>query len=73
MGWGRIPASSEKSRHGAGLRGRRAAREVATSVAVLDAVGTKYAQCGKSVESVGLKECGVRMHRTLSGALSGSH
>ncbi|WP_208862058.1 SulP family inorganic anion transporter [Streptomyces griseorubens] len=43
----------------------------ASSVAALDAVGTKYAQRGKTVEIVGLNEPSARMHKTLSGELAG--
>ncbi|MDQ0718342.1 SulP family sulfate permease [Streptomyces luteogriseus] len=45
----------------------------ASSVAALDAVETKYAQRGKSVEIIGLNEPSARMHRTLSGELTGGH
>lgn len=45
----------------------------ASSVAALDAIETKYAQRGKSVEIVGLNEPSARIHRTLSGELTGSH
>ncbi|MEY7979634.1 SulP family inorganic anion transporter [Streptomyces pilosus] len=45
----------------------------ASSVAALDAVETKYAQRGKSVEIVGLNEPSARIHRTLSGELTGGH
>ncbi|EMF27856.1 sulfate transporter [Streptomyces gancidicus BKS 13-15] len=44
----------------------------ASSVAALDAVETKYAQRGKTVEIVGLNEPSARIHRTLSGELTGS-
>ncbi|MGA5810084.1 SulP family inorganic anion transporter [Streptomyces cellulosae] len=44
----------------------------ASSVAALDAVETKYAQRGKTVEIVGLNEPSARMHKTLSGELTGS-
>ncbi|MEU4879572.1 SulP family inorganic anion transporter [Streptomyces althioticus] len=43
----------------------------ASSVAALDAVETKYAQRGKTVEIVGLNEPSARMHKTLSGELAG--
>ncbi|WP_435232467.1 SulP family inorganic anion transporter [Streptomyces althioticus] len=43
----------------------------ASSVAALDAVETKYAQRGKTVEIVGLNEPSARMHKTLSGELVG--
>ncbi|WP_329383163.1 SulP family inorganic anion transporter [Streptomyces sp. NBC_01351] len=42
----------------------------ASTVAALDAVETKYAQRGKSVEITGLNEHSARIHRTLSGELS---
>ena len=45
---------------------------VASSVAALDAVETKYAQRGKTVEIVGLNEPSARMHKTLSGEFTGS-
>jgi SulP family sulfate permease len=45
----------------------------ASSVAALDAVTTKYAQRGKTVEIVGLNEHSARMHGALSGELAGSH
>ncbi|MFJ9409208.1 SulP family inorganic anion transporter [Streptomyces sp. NPDC101393] len=41
----------------------------ASSVAALDAVETRYAQRGKTVEIVGLNEPSARIHRTLSGEL----
>jgi SulP family sulfate permease len=44
----------------------------ASSVAALDAVETKYAQRGKTVEIIGLNEPSARMHRTLSGELTGN-
>ncbi|MGW5512890.1 SulP family inorganic anion transporter [Streptomyces albogriseolus] len=44
----------------------------ASSVAALDAIGTKYAQRGKTVEIVGLNEPSARIHETLSGELTGS-
>ncbi|MFF5344744.1 SulP family inorganic anion transporter [Streptomyces althioticus] len=44
----------------------------ASSVAALDAIETKYAQRGKSVEIVGLNEPSAQMHKTLSGELAGS-
>ncbi|MFZ4186190.1 SulP family inorganic anion transporter [Streptomyces pseudogriseolus] len=43
----------------------------ASSVAALDAVETKYAQRGKTVEIVGLNEPSARIHKTLSGELTG--
>ncbi|MCX5387091.1 SulP family inorganic anion transporter [Streptomyces sp. NBC_00083] len=45
----------------------------ASSVAALDAIETKYAQRGKSVEIVGLNQPSARIHETLSGELTGSH
>lgn len=45
----------------------------ASSVATLDAVETKYAQRGKSVEIIGLNEPSADLHRTLSGELTGGH
>ncbi|MFI0352795.1 SulP family inorganic anion transporter [Actinomadura sp. 9N407] len=45
----------------------------ASSVAALDAVTTKYASRGKTVEIIGLNEGSARMHGTLSGELAGSH
>jgi SulP family sulfate permease len=45
----------------------------ASSVAVLDAIGTKYAQRGKSVEIVGLNDGSAHLHGRLSGELTGSH
>jgi SulP family sulfate permease len=44
----------------------------ASSVAALDAVTTKYARRGKTVEIVGLNEPSARMHDRLAGQL-GSH
>ncbi|MFJ4747421.1 MULTISPECIES: SulP family inorganic anion transporter [Streptomyces] len=44
----------------------------ASSVAALDAIGTKYARRGKTVEIVGLNEPSARIHTTLSGELTGS-
>ncbi|MEV5155344.1 SulP family inorganic anion transporter [Streptomyces werraensis] len=43
----------------------------ASSVAALDAIESKYAQRGKTVEIVGLNEPSARIHRTLSGELAG--
>ncbi|MEU4465929.1 SulP family inorganic anion transporter [Streptomyces sp. NPDC024017] len=43
----------------------------ASSVAALDAVEAKYAQRGKSVEIIGLNESSARLHRALSGELTG--
>jgi SulP family sulfate permease len=45
----------------------------ASSVAALDAVTTKYAARGKTVEIIGLNEPSAKMHDTLSGELAGSH
>ncbi|KIE23368.1 sulfate permease [Streptomyces sp. MUSC 125] len=45
----------------------------ASSVAALDAIETKYAQRGKTVEIVGLNERSAHIHGTLSGELAGSH
>lgn len=45
----------------------------ASSVATLDAVETKYAQRGKSVEIIGLNKPSADLHRTLSGELTGGH
>ena len=42
----------------------------ASSVAALDAVTTKYARRGKTVEIVGLNEPSARMHDRLAGQLS---
>ncbi len=42
----------------------------ASSVAALDAVETKYAQRGKTVEITGLNERSARIHGTLSGELA---
>ncbi|MCX4568426.1 SulP family inorganic anion transporter [Streptomyces viridodiastaticus] len=44
----------------------------ASSVAALDAIGTKYARRGKTVEIIGLNEPSARIHTTLSGELTGS-
>lgn len=41
----------------------------ASSVAALDAITTKYATRGKSVEIVGLNEPSARIHGTLAGKL----
>ncbi|MFJ4617597.1 SulP family inorganic anion transporter [Streptomyces sp. NPDC088812] len=43
----------------------------ASSVAALDAVETKYAQRGRTVEIIGLNEHSARLHSTLSGELTG--
>ncbi|MFJ3085516.1 SulP family inorganic anion transporter [Streptomyces sp. NPDC086838] len=45
----------------------------ASSVAALDAIGTKYAQRGKTVEIVGLNRPSAALHETLSGELTGGH
>ncbi|THA60282.1 SulP family inorganic anion transporter [Streptomyces sp. A0958] len=45
----------------------------ASSVAALDAIETKYAQRGKSVEIIGLNQPSADLHRTLSGELTGGH
>lgn len=45
----------------------------ASSVAALDAIGTKYAQRGKTVEIVGLNRPSAALHNTLSGELTGGH
>ncbi|WP_412077531.1 SulP family inorganic anion transporter [Streptomyces xanthophaeus] len=45
----------------------------ASTVAVLDAVETKYARLGKTVEITGLNEHSARIHRTLSGELTPGH
>ncbi|GAA2640943.1 SulP family inorganic anion transporter [Streptomyces vastus] len=45
----------------------------ASSVAALDAIETKYAQRGKTVEIIGLNEPSARIHGTLSGELAGSN
>ena len=45
----------------------------ASSVAALDAIETKYAQRGKTVQIIGLNEPSARIHKTLSGELTGSH
>ncbi|WP_203959290.1 SulP family inorganic anion transporter [Sphaerisporangium siamense] len=45
----------------------------ASSVAALDAVETKYAARGKTVEIVGLNEPSAKIHTTLSGELTGGH
>lgn len=49
------------------------ARRVASSVAALDAIETKYAERGKTVRIVGLNAPSAKMHDALSGELSGSH
>lgn len=45
----------------------------ASSVAALDAITTKYAARGKTVEITGLNEHSAKMHGALSGELTGSH
>nr|WP_199543409.1 SulP family inorganic anion transporter [Prauserella sp. PE36] len=45
----------------------------ASTVAALDAISTKYAAQGKTVEIVGLNEHSETMHRRLSGELAGNH
>ncbi|MEU6761893.1 SulP family inorganic anion transporter [Streptomyces sp. NPDC046853] len=45
----------------------------ASSVAALDAIETKYAQRGKTVEIIGLNGPSARIHEKLSGELTGSH
>ncbi|MFJ9473190.1 SulP family inorganic anion transporter [Streptomyces caniferus] len=45
----------------------------ASSVAVLDAIGTKYAQRGKTVELIGLNRPSAHLHEKLSGELAGGH
>ncbi|MGW2473626.1 SulP family inorganic anion transporter [Streptomyces sp. NPDC001665] len=45
----------------------------ASSVAALDAIETKYAQRGKTVEIVGLNQPSADLHRTLSGELAAGH
>ncbi len=45
----------------------------ASSVAALDAIETKYAQRGKTVEITGLNEPSARIHGTLSGELTRSN
>ena len=42
----------------------------ASSVATLDAVTTKYAACGKTVEIVGLNQHSAELHGALSGELT---
>ena len=43
----------------------------ASSVAVLDAIETKYAQRGKTVEITGLNDPSAALHGRLSGELAG--
>ncbi|MEU1870309.1 SulP family inorganic anion transporter [Streptomyces sp. NPDC019793] len=45
----------------------------ASSVAALDAIETKYAQRGKSVEIIGLNDPSADLHGKLTGELTGSH
>lgn len=45
----------------------------ASSVAALDAVETKYAQRGKTVEITGLNDLSADLHGKLTGELAGSH
>lgn len=45
----------------------------ASSVAALDAIGTKYAQRGKTVEITGLDGPSARLHDRLSGELAAGH
>ncbi|MFH9403962.1 SulP family inorganic anion transporter [Streptomyces sp. NPDC017638] len=45
----------------------------ASSVAALDAIETKYARRGKTVEIVGLNGSSARLHGRLSGELAGGH
>jgi SulP family sulfate permease len=45
----------------------------ASSVAALDAIETKYAQRGKTVEITGLNDPSADLHGKLTGALAGSH
>ncbi|MET7378558.1 SulP family inorganic anion transporter [Streptomyces sp. NPDC005526] len=45
----------------------------ASSVAALDAIETKYAQRGKTVEITGLNDPSARLHGKLSGELAASH
>ncbi|MFF0380337.1 SulP family inorganic anion transporter [Actinoplanes missouriensis] len=45
----------------------------ASSVAALDAITTKYAQRGKTVEITGLNEASARMHENLAGQLGAGH
>ncbi|MDJ1131311.1 hypothetical protein [Streptomyces iconiensis] len=45
----------------------------ASSVAALDAVGTKYAERGKKVTLVGLNGPSAQMHDKLAGQLTGGH
>ncbi|MFH9242656.1 SulP family inorganic anion transporter [Streptomyces anulatus] len=45
----------------------------ASSVAALDAIGTKYAQRGKTVEITGLNDPSARLHDRLTGELATGH
>ena len=45
----------------------------ASSVAALDAITTKYARRGKTVEITGLNKPSAHIHRRLAGELTGSH
>ncbi|MFF3489064.1 SulP family inorganic anion transporter [Streptomyces sp. NPDC002701] len=45
----------------------------ASSVAALDAIETKYAQRGKTVEIIGLNDPSADLHSKLTGELAGSH
>ncbi|MGW1429986.1 SulP family inorganic anion transporter [Streptomyces sp. NPDC002431] len=45
----------------------------ASSVATLDAIGTKYAQRGKTVEITGLNDPSADLHARLTGGLTGGH
>jgi SulP family sulfate permease len=45
----------------------------ASSVAALDAIQTRYAQRGKTVEIIGLSRSSAHLHGRLTGELNGSH
>ncbi|MBC2866251.1 SulP family inorganic anion transporter [Streptomyces mexicanus] len=45
----------------------------ASAVAALDAIETKYAQRGKTVEIIGLNGSSAHLHGKLTGELAGSH
>nr|WP_246447953.1 SulP family inorganic anion transporter [Micromonospora polyrhachis] len=45
----------------------------ASSVAALDAIETKYAQRGKTVEIIGLNKPSAQLHAKLTGELAGGH
>ena len=45
----------------------------ASSVAALDAIETKYAQRGKTVEIIGLNDPSAHLHGKLSGELTANH